>query len=217
MRIVTLSDTHMQHEDIEVPDGDVLLHAGDFTGMGRLEEVIKFLGWFEKQPHLHKVFIAGNHDFLFQDNSAIAKAVVSNRDFIYLEDDMIEIDRVKFYGSPWQPWFYDWAFNLERGEEIAKKWDMIPGDTDVLITHGPPRWIRDWVGKERVGCEDLSKRILKIKPKIHVFGHIHEGYGVDKKKNTIFVNASNCNSKYEAVNKPIVLDNVSGVWEVVDG
>jgi len=88
------------------------------------------------------------------------------------------IEGVKFYGSPWQPRFFDWAFNLDRGEEIKKKWDLIPMDTDVLITHGPPYGILDLTHEgEKVGCEELMKAVLRVQPKIHIFGHIHEAYG----------------------------------------
>jgi len=90
----------------------------------------------------------------------------------------VEIEGVRFWGSPWQPWFFDWAFNLERGEEIRAKWELIPDDTEVLITHGPPQGHGDMTSRgEGAGCADLLARIRQVKPRYHLFGHIHEGYG----------------------------------------
>ncbi len=103
------------------------------------------------------------------------------------------IDGVRFYGSPWQPWFYDWAFNLERGPEIRAKWDLIPEGIDVLITHGPPYGIGDLIARsDNAGCQDLLEVVEKIKPKVHVFGHIHEDYGITSNGVTTYINASSC-------------------------
>ncbi len=122
----------------------------------------------------------------------------------------VEIDGLKIYGSPWQPRFYDWAFNLNRGAELEEKWRLIPPDTDVLITHGPPHGILDEVERqyyiENTGCEELRKRVEMICPKLHVFGHIHCGYGQIEKFGTEFVNASNCDEEYNPVNLPVIID-----------
>ena len=219
MKIVVLGDTHNRHDQIEVPDGDLLIHAGDFTLRGNLVEVTKFLDWFENQPHQFKVFIAGNHDFLFEDQPGIARGLVEGRNFYYLQDSSVIFDNenLKIFGSPWQPWFHNWAFNLQRGEEIARKWNQIPNDIDILVTHGPPHGILDFADNsvEHVGCEELKKKVLEIKPKIHIFGHIHEAYGVEEGDYTLFVNGCNCNLDYEVVNKPVVLlKDDGGVWEV---
>lgn len=115
------------------------------------------------------------------------------------------LEGIKFYGSPWQPWFFDWAFNLQRGAEIRAKWDLIPLDTDVLITHGPAFGILDKTTRgARVGCEELLKVIEQVKPQLHVFGHIHEAYGIYSNDNLSFVNASNCDVQFNLVNPPIV-------------
>jgi hypothetical protein len=126
---------------------------------------------------------------------------------IYLQDSGVDIDGIKFWGSPWQPEFYNWAFNLPRGPELARVWAQIPNDTDVLITHGPPYGVLDEIyhGK-RVGCQDLSDALERVKPKVHVFGHIHEGYGVLEQNGTTYVNASLCNQYYQLVHSPIVID-----------
>ena len=117
------------------------------------------------------------------------------------------IDGVKFYGSPWQPWFYDWAFNLERGPEIRAKWDLIPEDTDVLITHGPPYGIGDLTfQKDHAGCQDLLKAVERLKPRTHIFGHIHERYGINSIDGTTFINASSFNHNYHRFNEPVIFD-----------
>ncbi len=234
MKVVVISDTHNRHAEIHLPFGDVLVHCGDATGGGTPGEVGAFVTWFEKQDYEHKIMIAGNHDWLFQDDPFLAKTLVDGRDFHYLQDSGIEIQGVKFYGSPWQPWFCDWAFNLKRGPELAAKWAMIPDDTEFLITHGPPKDILDYIPpqNERPGCLDLLQRVAEIKPAVHAFGHIHEGYGylrvslpkeigkaVTGNSNTLFVNASTCTREYVPTNKPIVLQRYDyareRVWDVV--
>ncbi len=205
MRIVCLSDTHMQHAGIDVPDGDVLVHTGDATWMGTFGEVARFCAWFGSFPHKHKVFVPGNHDWLFQRDPDIAKAMT--RGFVYLNDSGAEIAGLKFWGSPWQPEFGSWAFNLPRGHELRSKWQMIPADTDVLLTHGPPKKILDITRRgENVGCDDLRYRVASLPLKLHVFGHIHPAYGQVTQADTIFVNASICNEEYKPVNQPIVVE-----------
>lgn len=204
-RIVCISDSHSSHKDVIVPDGDILLHAGDSTYVGDISEITKFNEWLGSLPHKNKIIIAGNHDWLFQTNPVLATSLITNA--IYLEDDFCEVMGLKIYGSPWQPWFFDWAFNLERGKEIAEKWTLIPEDTDILITHGPPYSILDETPRgEMVGCEELFKVVQRIKPELHVFGHIHHSYGHLKKFDVDFVNACVCNEAYEPVNAPIIVD-----------
>ena len=133
MKFVCLADTHCLHNKIEVPDGDVLLHAGDFTMRGKEKNIRDFSDFLGKLPHEHKIVIAGNHDLLFEKNPPVAQKLLTN--CTYLQDSFTVIEGLKIYGSPWQPWFYDWAFNLQRGAEIRAKWDLIPDDTDILLTH----------------------------------------------------------------------------------
>lgn len=205
-RIVCLSDTHNYHEKIDVPDGDVLVHAGDATGRATTGEIAAFNEWFAALPHRHKIFVAGNHDWLFETDNSAARRLLDDS-IVYLQDSRVEIENLKIYGAPWQPRFYDWAFNLNRGREISEKWRLIPADADVLITHGPPFGILDEtpVG-DRAGCEELRKKIEENRPRAHIFGHIHHGYGTTKKFGVVFVNASNCNESYAPVNAPIVFD-----------
>jgi Icc-related predicted phosphoesterase len=204
MRIVCLSDTHNQQ--IETPDGDILIHAGDATIRGTIDEIVEFNYWFAALSHKHKIFVAGNHDWLFETNLTHARTFL-DPSIVYLQDSAVEIDGIKIYGSPWQPRFYDWAFNLNRGREMAEKWEMIPADTDILITHGPPFGILDRTAYgDNAGCEELIKKVTELRPKAHIFGHIHEGYGRREESGITYINASNCDESYYPVNPPIVFE-----------
>lgn len=213
MRIVCISDTHNCNEQVAVPDGDLLIHSGDATITGTLHEIKLFNRWFASLPHPVKIFVAGNHDTLFEQRPDEAQALL-DIGVIYLQDSAIELEGLKIYGSPWQPRFYDWAFNLMRGAELAEKWKLIPDEVDVLITHGPPNGILDLVPRqgwnEKTGCEELRKRVEEIaefgRLKLHVFGHIHCGYGVHEELGVKFVNASICDEDYRPSNKPIIVD-----------
>jgi predicted phosphohydrolase len=228
INIVAFSDTHGEHRELDVPDGDVLLCAGDIMTCGRkFNEVMDFADWFMKFPHLHKVFIAGNHDRLFESKLALCLNEFTQRQngstFHYLEDCGVTIKGWNFWGSPVQPWFYDWAFNRYRGPDIQKHWDKIPADTDFLITHGPPygigdqaipypmksSWSSDFIVQpsEHCGCEQLLKKVREVNPELHVFGHIHGGCGMypatindqpDFKPGykTCFANVSICDEQY---------------------
>lgn len=208
MRLVCISDTHSMHRQIAVPDGDILIHAGDCLGVGTLEELEDLDNWFSEQPHRHKILIAGNHDWCLQDEPADAEVLIKNA--IYLRDSGTEIEGLKFWGSPWTPVFFDWAFNLSRGPAIAERWGQIPSDTDVLITHGPPAGILDLVITEThslsVGCDDLTRELERLRLKMHVFGHIHESHGKQRLDDCLFVNASTCNGSFRPLNPPIVVD-----------
>ncbi len=202
IKIIIISDTHGMHNDIKVPKGDILIHAGDITRKGKLEEVKEFNDYIGSLTHKHKIVIAGNHDFCLENNREESVKILTN--CIYLEDEGIEINGIHFWGSPWQPWFYDWAFNLQRGADIKKKWDLIPPNTDVLITHGPPHKILDkTVHNIDAGCEELISAVRRIKPKVHIFGHIHEGYGSLSDSEIDYINASICTLNYRPVNPPI--------------
>jgi predicted phosphohydrolase len=217
MRLVLISDTHT-HRNIGLPEGDVLVHAGDATSTGTLPEVSQFLAWFSSQPHLHKVFIAGNHDWLFaRDQGLAAMLLAEHPDLVYLQDAGIELDGIRFWGSPWQPAFCDWAFNLpRRGPGLRAVWNKIPLGTDVLITHGPPHGALDQVrAGEHLGCEELKLRLAAVKPRLHVFGHIHDGYGVAYAGSQVLVNASTCDEQYRPLHRPIVVDISTGKVEVL--
>ena len=223
MRLVCISDTHNQHDKVDLPEGDVLIHAGDWTGTGTQKQVISFIRWFASQPHKHKILIAGNHEVTldlpyyqthwhnFHPKSALPSGyiksyVLREEGIHYLEDTEVVIDGVKFYGSPHQPSFGCWAFGVDRGLPIRSVWSDIPDDTDVLITHGPPYGYGDMLDiGERVGCKDLLEEITtRVKPKVHIYGHIHEGYGTYDLEGIKLINSAVCDHNYLMNNKPIV-------------
>lgn len=228
MKLVCISDTHCALHEVKVPEGDVLVHAGDGTFRGTLQEVATWAKDLAALPHKHKIVIAGNHDWLFEKEPEIARNLMRENGITYLEDSGVEIEGVKFWGSPWQPEFCNWAFNLSRmGTELHDKWALIPEGTDVLITHGPPldildavprfqprrnpldpygAYLDEKVGEEHVGCYDLKERVLKLKPKLHVFGHIHCAYGEMEFNGTRFVNAAVMDDMCYPINKPIVVE-----------
>jgi predicted phosphodiesterase len=205
LRIVCISDTHARHQELAMPAGDILVHGGDLTRLGEEEDIVEFDRWLGTLPYRHRLVIAGNHDFLFEQAPERARRLITNA--IYLQDEGVAIEGLRFWGSPWQPWFYDWAFNLPRGEALAVKWRLIPPGTDVLATHGPPMGIGDrTILGEHVGCADLLAAVQRLEPRLHVFGHIHEGYGLTRLGETIFVNACSCDIAYRPVNPPIVVE-----------
>ena len=185
MKFTFISDTHTKHHNLNTGSGDVLIHCGDFTNRGELPSVLSFAQYMQKQDFKYKIVIAGNHDFCFEDErKAQAEKCFEDHDIIYLNDSGVDINGIKIWGSPVQPAFFDWAFNRKRGEELRAHWALIPEDTDILLTHGPAYGILDHCPNGRVGCEDLLVTINKIKPKVHAFGHIHEGYGVLEQEGT---------------------------------
>lgn len=225
MKIVTISDTHTYEQSVVVPDGDILIHSGDATFRGYEHEVRAFGEWFRAQPHRWKIFVAGNHDTSFEDQPTQAlewfygdKGNSLNRassDTIYLLDESITLDvdgeSVSIYGAPWQPWFYDWAFNIKRAEDLKAVWDKIPKGTDILVTHGPAYKLADTNQEgEHCGCRELRKAIQRVKPKLHVCGHIHEGYGVSKWGDTIVANSSICTRRYKPTNEPLIFEFKDG-------
>lgn len=240
MRFVCISDTHLRHTEhkLKIPDGDVLIHAGDLTIGGNYQEIVAAGRWLKSLPHAQKVVIAGNHDFLFQkDRHTAQQALDAEGELLYLQDSVTGLvgpqGGILVYGSPWTPHFYDWAFQLTREGEAAdskypdatKHWKGIPENVQILVTHGPPYGTLDvvtrrqfkWVpGKgevmdaypQKTGDEALARRIHELPSlRLHVFGHIHPGYGkVVDGNGTVFVNASTCDNVYLPVNPPIVVD-----------
>lgn len=221
MKITFISDTHSKHNQVtsSLPGGDVLIHAGDISNRGYRTEIQDFIKWFSTiENYTHKIFIAGNHDFGCQDEVlAVQELLRLNPGSEYLYDDIFLIgnesddydDMVKVWGSPWQPEFYNWAFNLPRqGAELKTVWNMIPSDVDILVTHGPPHGHLDYVdyAKQNVGCELLRDRIDLIKPKIHVFGHIHSSYGYKFDGTTHFFNAAVLDERYNFTQKPLTVE-----------
>jgi Icc-related predicted phosphoesterase len=213
VRIVCISDTHSQLHALRVPDGDVLVHAGDATYDGTLEELKRFNADLESLRARFRaiVFVPGNHDFICEREPEVAKQVLCAA--TVLDERALEVDGVRLFGSPWQPWFLDWAYNFPKdddGTAARATWAKIPAETELLITHGPPRGILDRTSSGRdVGCPHLRERLSALPElRLHVFGHIHEAYGEARGVlgEIHFVNASSCTLAYQPRNPPIVVD-----------
>jgi len=214
MRIVAISDTHNRHEGIKrMPEGDVLIHAGDLTGEGIPSEIFDAFAWLAKQPFERVIVIPGNHDFGFQRIPELAGALKSKFPRVeLLNDSETMVNGFRVWGSPWQPWFHDWAFNFLPGsvgeQQAQEKWDTIPDDTAILVTHGPAYGILDeTVRRKHVGCTALKARIEKVPNlRLHVCGHIHEAYGAEKHGDVLYVNACTCDSHYWPSQPPMLID-----------
>jgi hypothetical protein len=232
MRLVFISDTHnidiIRNAPLHVPDGDVLIHCGDATMRGDYNEVAHFATRFAAYPHKHKIFVPGNHDWEFQRQHTLSPHTDFYSSWAHvLIDRAVIIDGVKIWGSPWQPEFCNWAFNLPRGPALRAHWDQIPADTDVLVTHSPPMGVLDrvwrWVPgggamtgqksrsrriREHVGCADLMEAVRRVNPRVHAFGHIHSDYGMQSASSlrTTFINCALADERYYLTHKPIVFD-----------
>ena len=239
MKLVCISDTHNKHMQLadttgytgktteRLPAGDILLHAGDFSGIGAKYEVEEFLEWLIEQAEKYTygaIFIAGNHDRSFDpkfsptgekpDWLQTLLSDLTTTKVTYLENESVVVgsgsDALKIWGSPITPWFHGdrWAFNKHRGPEISEVWKEIPLDTDIVITHGPISYKLDYIPStaQYVGCEDFRRKLEAVGPLLHLCGHIHEGFGWDENIHTTFLNASTCNEYYHPGNKP---------WEVL--
>lgn len=200
-----------------MPHGDVLVHCGDITAHGHLREVEAFVAWLAVQPPRHKVFIAGNHDSALENDPAAGHAIAAAAGVIYLDDAGCSIDGVRFWGSPITPRHMDWSFMRDPGADIQQHWDLVPDETDVLITHGPPWGILDTLyrqggGAEHTGCPSLLASLSRIRPRLHLFGHIHEGHGVHPVTDvhsddvTAFHNVATMNEFYSIANAPVIIE-----------
>jgi Icc-related predicted phosphoesterase len=211
MKVVFISDTHGHHKGlIDLPDGDVICHTGDYSARGDIYDLRQFMKWFSAlEQYKARIFISGNHDIFAAESPELMKDIVPDN-VTYLFDSSVTIDGIKFYGTPWQPIFLDWAFNITEAEQV-EKYALIPKDTDVLLTHCPPFGVLDlapaWRHRpaEHVGSKPLRDRVLEVEPLVHAFGHIHEGYGdISLYNNITFINGSVLNGIYRLVNDPII-------------
>ena len=243
MRITHISDTHNKHNQLNglLPGGDLLIHSGDISSLGRKSEVERFVKWFNDiDNYTNKVFIAGNHDMTFDREQLLRDKLAYfegkteydtecaegkpvwleellgihlRPNVFYLEDSFVEIDGIKIWGSPITPSFgYGWAFNKDRGNDIAEVWNKIPTDSDIVITHGPIYGYRDKTYRtyQNVGCADLLHKLHEVKPHLHFSGHIHEDYGYAPIQygdwSGYAFNGCTCSLSYDAENKPITFD-----------
>ena len=204
MRVVLVSDTHGLHRKLQVPDGDLLVHAGDFTVFSKPPSVVSdFNAWLGSLPHRHKVVVPGNHEFVLEEprnRGAITNAVL-------LVDSGVEVEGLRIWGSPVTP-LYGGAFGMSTAADRKRHWARIPKGLDILVTHGPPLGILDHrPGSERhQGCPELREAVLQAKPRVHVFGHIHFGYGTFRTPDTLFANASLMGEDGRLSRQPIVTD-----------
>lgn len=208
MRMIAFSDTHHKHRQVTPLEGEILIFAGDLCSRGSLIEVEDFALFLKELDFKHKIVIAGNHDFPFENHDREAsEQLIKDTGAYYLNNSGIEIEGISIWGSPVQPEFMNFAFNRKRGNDIKKYWDLIPHDLDVLITHCPPFEILDrTVDGVNAGCEELLKRVEIVHPKIHIFGHIHEGFGSVKKDQTRFFNVACLDEKYHLKNQVTIID-----------
>lgn len=206
MKIIAISDTHTRHREIMIPDCDILIHAGDYTSNGRIEETSSFLTWFAAQPAEFKVFISGNHDSLSFNNSSLFKALVKEHaNLFYLEDSGIEIKGLKIWGTPWTPTFGMWSYMVDPYSPRMQKYrDMIPEDLDILVSHGPPHSVCSTTqdGKE-AGCIQLKFAIEKVQPKHVICGHIHEAHGTGVIGGSKVHNVASLDARYTYTHKPV--------------
>lgn len=219
MKIVVISDTHGKYNRLTIPDCDILISCGDYSFLGEQHEVRNFHKWLNKQKAKHIISVQGNHEKGVEKNWELSRQLALEvcPGVHFIDEGLVEIEGLKIWCSAISPWFYDWAWNRKRGQEIRNHWDRIPKDVDILVTHGPPMGILDGIMRfnhqideyevEHVGCWDLMASILSLKQlKYHFFGHIHEGYGVKTIGQVTYVNASNCNSAYQPTNRPVVIE-----------
>lgn len=219
MRVVFLSDTHTYRP--AVPDGDLLIHCGDCLGHpaaddfrhGMLPELQPFLDWFGELPHPHKVLVAGNHDWVFERMPALARQMCEEHGVIYLEDQGKRVGGLYLYGTPAQPYYCGWAFNVDDELDLEERYQHIPGGLDILITHCPPFGILDEARHDfkvhNIGPKSLREAVERAKPRVHAFGHCHMGYGQKQIGETLFINAAiwwTLGANPKPKNAPVVID-----------
>ena len=204
MRIIAVSDTHNQYHKLDIPNGDVFIHAGDIDIYSNSEELEEFNSWLGTLPPLmHKIVIAGNHD-MHLERIGYRKTQQRLTNATYLYNSGITIGGIKFWGSPFSALFGNWAF-MRASEGMRDIWSEMPEDLDVLITHGPSYSVLDtcyYPVTHNVGCKELLKAVEIKKPKVHIVGHIHESHG--RTENCF--NVSVMDENYQLVNKPTVID-----------
>ena len=224
MKIHCISDTHTRHQEIELSGGDVLIHSGDILSKPDPSQLTEFLVWFSEQKYTTKIFIAGNHDHIFEKKPTLIKKILKMfPSLVYLQDSEVTIDGIKFYGAPWIPTNRSGkAFSYMRDEyDIAKShWEKIPTDTDVLITHGPAYNKLDRIMKPirkdqtqlNLGCPQLAERIKTINPQLHICGHIHSSQGIldISEPTTTYINAASLGEDYQYSNKRRFIE-----WEIL--
>jgi Icc-related predicted phosphoesterase len=206
VRVVCISDTHELHRDLALPDGDLLIHAGDFTFWNHAAKIQDFNDWLGELPHRHKVVIPGNHDRAFSQDPRF-RAMITNA--VLLINEGVKLCGLNIWGTPVT--CDDAAYGHSKREERARLYASIPKETHILITHGPPYGIldREPGSLHKQGCTELRLAVMQLKPRLHVFGHVHAGYGTCHTERTLFVNAALLGWTGDIENRPIVMDITS--------
>lgn len=215
-KIVVISDTHLQDlNNITWPEGDILIHSGDGLNSGSYGEFLSFCDWFENLPYKAKIYVPGNHDWIFQKDEPFCREALEAKNMYILIDEEVNIDGLRIYGSPWTPEFCNWAFMKEDTEEgLGKKFEHIPENLDILVTHGPPFGFLDKApSAPNVGSKELFMQISSKQPKYALHGHIHEGRtqgpnsdGIDQIGNTKVINCSLLDGYYRLKHKPRIIE-----------
>jgi len=183
LKIICISDTHGDHEQVRLPEGDVLVHAGDITAHGTEQNVRDFIRWFSAQPYEQKLFTAGNHDTFVEQHQEKVQALCAEHGVVFLNDSGTTVNGVSFWGSPITPRFLDWSFMRDAGDDIERHWNLIPEDTRILVTHGPVYGILDEVERSDI-----------------------LGYGRVKNGETWYLNVSTMDKGYRINNAPVVIE-----------
>ena len=209
MVIVALSDTHGNHHSVDVPPGDIIIHCGDITLKSNLSEVTDFVLWFASLNFQYKILVAGNHDRFIRKKKPEFLELIKSHKISYLENSSIRINGFSIFGSPFSPNYGGLgAFTYFDTPEAERIWNLIPENINILVTHAPPKGLRDFskTFNKNAGCQVLREKVLSIKPRYHIFGHIHESYGIEAHGDSMFINASLSNGSGEIINKPVVLE-----------
>jgi len=209
LKIVCTSDTHNKHRHLSVPDGDVLVVAGDISDTGRKEKLEEFNEWLGELPHKYKLVVSGNHDLLYEFDHGSMDNVLTNA--TYLENSEVTIEGLRIWGVPWKALHFGKKNNIEPELVGKTKWDLVPDGIDILITHIPPHGIRDTKpGGRQLGSEPLLEALKRVKPRYHIFGHVHDQYGWHTETwdqhEIIFVNAAAIIDFGNALNPPLVFE-----------
>ena len=205
MRIVCISDTHELHREISIPNGDLLIHGGDiaFSQNRRQLSVLRdFNDWLGELPHRHKIVIPGNHDSVLFDSKN--RSLLKNATL--LVNTAITIDGIQIWGSPVTPLPGE-PFGMPDAADRRNLWTRIPQDTDILVTHCPPYGILDQESGDDAhqGCEELRDTVLRVRPRLHIFGHVHGSYGTLRMPDTLSVNASMLDELGGVERRPVVV------------